>query len=84
MPAQVRRSDKKGRVILPADFASSVLIVERINDTELRITRGRTVRQRKYTLQALLAGVTEENKHPAVDWGPSVGNEVLPPYPEGE
>jgi mRNA interferase MazF len=82
MSAEVRRSDKKGRVVLPVDFAASVLIIERISDTELRIRKGRTVRKRKYTLDQLLAGVTEENKHPAVDWGPPVGKEILPPYSE--
>jgi antitoxin component of MazEF toxin-antitoxin module len=84
MSTEVRRSDKKGRVILPPDFAASVLIIERLSDTELRIKKGRTVRQRKYALKELLKGVTEENKHPAVDWGPPVGKEILPPYVEGE
>jgi antitoxin component of MazEF toxin-antitoxin module len=79
MAAEVRRSDSKGRVILPADFAASVLIIERVSDTELRIRKGRTVRRRKYTLAQLLEGVTEENRHEEVDWGPPVGNETLPP-----
>ncbi len=83
MSTEVRRSDNKGRVILPADFAGTVLIIDRISDTELRIKKGQTVRKRKYTLAELLEGVTEENKHPAVDWGPPVGKEVLPPYAEG-
>jgi len=30
-----------------------------------------------YTLEALLDGVTEENRHGKIDWGPSVGNEFL-------
>jgi antitoxin MazE len=30
----------------------------------------------KYTLEQLLAGVTEENIHREVDWGPAMGNEV--------
>jgi len=83
MSLQVRRSDNKGRVILPADFAASVLIIERVSDTELRIKKGQTIRRRKYTLEQLLAGVTEQNKHPAVDWGPPIGKEILPPYEEG-
>ncbi len=68
-------------MILPADFAASVLIIERVGDTELRIRKGRTVRQRKYTLRQLLEGVTDATKHPAVDGGPPVGKEILPPYP---
>lgn len=28
------------------------------------------------TLEQLLAGITEENRHEEIDWGPPVGNEV--------
>lgn len=28
------------------------------------------------TLEDLLSRITEENRHPEVDWGPPVGNEV--------
>jgi len=80
---EVRRSDKKGRVVLPADFAASVLIIERVNDTELRIKKGRTVRKRKYTLAQLLQGVTTENKHGELSWGVPVGKEKLPPRAKG-
>ena len=37
------------------------------------------MRRSKYTIEELLAGVTDENIHPAVDWGPDVGKEILPP-----
>ena len=30
----------------------------------------------KYSLDQLLAGVTEENAHPETDWGEPVGEEV--------
>jgi antitoxin component of MazEF toxin-antitoxin module len=83
MSSEVRRSDKKGRVVLPADFAGSVLIIERINDTELRIKKGRTVRKRRYTLAQLLQGVKNENKHGEVSWGAPVGKEKLPPHIKG-
>jgi antitoxin component of MazEF toxin-antitoxin module len=84
MALQVRRADKKGRVVLPADFAGSILLIERVNDAELRIRKGQTVRKRKYTLADLLAGVTKYNRHAAVDTGRSVGKEVLPPYAKGQ
>jgi antitoxin component of MazEF toxin-antitoxin module len=84
MSVQVRRADKKGRVILPSDFAGSILLIERVNDAELRIRKGQTVRKRKYTLADLLAGVTKENRHSAVDWGLAVGKEILPPYSKNE
>lgn len=80
MSVQVRRADKKGRVVLPADFAGSILLIERVNNEELRIRKGQTVRKRKYTLAQLLAGMTKENRHAAIDWGPPVGKEILPPY----
>lgn len=35
------------------------------------------VRRSKYTLDELLAGITEENIHPEVDFGPPVGKELL-------
>lgn len=31
----------------------------------------------EYTIQELLCSVTEENRHPAVDWGESKGRELL-------
>ncbi len=33
-------------------------------------------KRRRYNLENLINGITEENRHPAVDWGPPVGNEI--------
>jgi antitoxin MazE len=33
-------------------------------------------RRRRYSLDALIDGITEENKHAAADWGAPRGNEV--------
>jgi antitoxin component of MazEF toxin-antitoxin module len=33
-------------------------------------------RKRRYTLDELVAGITPENRHGEIDWGPRVGNEV--------
>lgn len=33
-------------------------------------------RKRRYTLDELVAGITPENRHQELDWGPPVGNEV--------
>ena len=30
----------------------------------------------RYNIDDMVATITEENRHPAVDWGPRVGNEV--------
>jgi hypothetical protein len=40
MPATTPRfTDKKGRLILPARFANSAVLVEEVSDTELRIRK---------------------------------------------
>lgn len=33
--------------------------------------------RRRYTVEELIAGMTEENLHGETDWGPDVGREVL-------
>ena len=35
-----------------------------------------TRRKRRYTLDELVAGITPDNRHEEIDWGPPVGNEV--------
>lgn len=34
-------------------------------------------KQKEYTLKELLKGMTPENRHELVEWGPDVGNEIL-------
>ncbi|MEW5928614.1 MAG: hypothetical protein AB1941_14190 [Gemmatimonadota bacterium] len=38
---------------------------------------GESDNEQEYTLEGLLAGVTDENLHPEADWGWDVGLEVL-------
>ncbi|QQO21642.1 AbrB/MazE/SpoVT family DNA-binding domain-containing protein [Bradyrhizobium diazoefficiens] len=33
-------------------------------------------RKRRYALDELVAGITPDNRHDEIDWGPAVGNEV--------
>ena len=33
-------------------------------------------RRRRYTLEQLVTGITPENRHRELEWGPAVGNEV--------
>jgi hypothetical protein len=47
------------------------------------MSKARTPRAIKYDLKELLSGITPDNIHPEVDWGPDVGKEILPPW-EGE
>lgn len=37
--------------------------------------RGLSIKVPRYTLEELVAQITEENRHDEVDWGPPVGNE---------
>lgn len=37
---------------------------------------------RKYSLNELLDQIKPENIHPMIDWGPDVGNEILPEWKE--
>jgi uncharacterized protein (DUF1778 family) len=39
MPATPRFTDKKARLILPARFASSAVLIEEVSETELRIRK---------------------------------------------
>lgn len=34
-------------------------------------------KDKNFTLESMLEGVTPENIHPAVDWGPDVGAEII-------
>ena len=75
MAAMTRKADKKGRVTLFGDFAGQLLLIERIGEDEVRLRKAKTV-AKKYSLAQLLAGVTPENIHAEVDFGPPVGKEV--------
>ena len=47
-----------------------------IQDGALVVRVARPHRRRRFTLEELLVGITEENYHREVDWGSPVGNEV--------
>lgn len=36
----------------------------------------------KYTLEGLLKNFDKKTQHELIDWGPDVGNEILPPWQE--
>jgi len=35
---------------------------------------------KKYSLDELVASINPKNRHPETDWGPDVGNEILPEW----
>ncbi len=45
MAAMYRSADSKGRVALPG-FANAMLIIEKIDDTEYRVRRGRVIAEK--------------------------------------
>ncbi len=43
MAAEIRTTDKKGRLCLPRAFANATVIVEQISDTEVRIRKAQVI-----------------------------------------
>ena len=76
MDVTTRKTDEKGRVTLPRDFASCLVMIERRGD-ELRLCKVQQVVARRYSFKQLMAGVTAENIHKEVVTGPAVGRESL-------
>jgi hypothetical protein len=72
----MRKTDHKGRLTLPSDFAGCLVTVERVGD-ELRVRKARQVVVRRYSFKQLMAGVTAQNIHAEVQTGPPVGKEAL-------
>jgi antitoxin component of MazEF toxin-antitoxin module len=75
MNSVTAKTDSKGRVTLPEDFASCEVVIERRGE-ELRIRKAPKA-ARRYTFKELMAGVTKENIHAEVKTGPAVGKEAL-------
>jgi hypothetical protein len=71
------KADKEGRISLPMDFADQLVVVDRIDDTELRLRKAAAPTSHKKNLAQLLAGITKENIHEEIDAGPTVGKEEL-------
>jgi hypothetical protein len=76
MSILTRKTDHKGRLTLPSDFAACLVTVERQGD-ELRVRKVQQVMPRRYSFKQLMAGVTRENIHPEVKTGPARGREAL-------
>jgi len=48
-----------------------------VNDGKLIVEIKRPRRRKpRYTLDELVAGITPDNRHEEIDWGPAVGNEA--------
>lgn len=71
-----RKTDSKARLILPSDFASCLVTIERQGD-ELRVRKAKKGVARRYTFRQLMKGVTKKNIHAEVSTGRPVGREAL-------
>jgi hypothetical protein len=71
-----RKTDRKGRVTLPSDFANCLVTLERDGDV-LKVRKARGVVARRYSFKQLMAGVNKDNLHAEVKTGSPVGGEAL-------
>ena len=72
MSAITRKTDRKGRLTLPTDFADHLVLIERVGDDELRIKKAKAVHKGP-SLKDLVAQITPDNRHEEVDFGPATG-----------
>lgn len=79
MKARIHRSGRGLVLRIPATIAAE-LGLRAGSTVTLHIDLGQLIVAPEsspvITLEELLAGVTEENRHPETDWGPPMGNEV--------
>jgi antitoxin MazE len=79
MRASIQKWGNSLAVRIPKAFADEAKLAES-SLVELTLVDGNLVispaRKTKWTLDELLAGITDENLHDEVDFGPPVGKEV--------
>ena len=78
MKSRIRKWGNSLAVRIPRSLAEEIGLEEDA-PVELKLIQGQiTIRpERHYTLEELVAGITEENRHPETDSGLPVGNEVI-------
>ncbi len=50
MTSITRSADAKGRITLPKEYANSLVVIEQINDTELRIKKAKAIPEKELWL----------------------------------
>ena len=71
---------REGR--LPHTKISGVITILSVDDVDAFKSRAQSKPEtkqnssHKYTLEELVAGITDENRHDLIDWGPPRGNEA--------
>jgi antitoxin MazE len=79
MRAKVQKWGNSLAVRIPKAIAELVELADG-REVELSVEEGKMIvqpaRKRRYTLDELVAGITDENRHDEIGTGPSVGNEA--------
>jgi antitoxin MazE len=81
MRAQLKKWGNSLALRVPTGLLAELNLSEN-STVDLRVEDGKIIitamqkRKWKYSLEELLAGVSEENIHPETDWGSAVGEEL--------
>jgi antitoxin MazE len=79
MQTRIQKWGNSLAVRIPKAFAHEAHL-EQDAVVELSLVDGKVVMvpvaEPEVTLEQLLSGITEENRHREIDWGPAVGKEV--------
>ncbi|HEV2146188.1 MAG TPA: AbrB/MazE/SpoVT family DNA-binding domain-containing protein [Longimicrobiaceae bacterium] len=79
MRARVQKWGNSLAVRIPKPLALETAL-DQDSEVDVSVEDGRLVispvEEPEYTLEELVAGITDENRHPEIDTGPSVGNEA--------
>jgi antitoxin MazE len=80
MRVVVRKWGNSASVRIPAALMAAAKI-ELDEPVEVREEQGRIIieplREKEYDINELIAGITDENRHEEIDFGPPVGKEAL-------
>lgn len=79
MKTRIQKWGNSLAVRIPKAFAVEIGLSAETS-VEVSLQEGKLVIEpapaEEFTLEQLVAGITEENRHAETDWGPAVGNEV--------
>lgn len=79
MRAKVQKWGNSLAIRIPKPVAQEIGLRAEL-DVEMSVEKGSLVlapTPRQYTLEELVKGITAENRHEEVDFGPRVGREIL-------
>jgi antitoxin MazE len=83
MKVEFRKWGNSLALRIPRDFANDIGARDgkaaemTVADGKLVVEVAKPKRNRRYTIEQLVAGITPENRHEEIDWGPDVGAEII-------